>query len=168
VGLTAEDLAMLGGWLGAGPHTWTARGAASALVERHGAEEADRLAGEVAIMAAGKIVAQGSPSALKASIGTDVVTIKIEGGEEELQRAAAAVRRFEGIEDVRAVDASVICYVREGSAAIARLILLLDEAQVRPREVTLARPTLDDVFLKKTGHHLEDEGSGEADSARRS
>jgi ABC-2 type transport system ATP-binding protein len=65
------------------------------------------------------------------------------------------VRRFEGIEDTRTVDDAVICYVREGSAAIARLVLLLDEDALRAREVSLKQPTLDDVFLRKTGHHLE-------------
>ena len=118
-------------------------------------EEADRLAHDVAIMDAGRIVAQGSPAALKASIGADVVSLRIEGGADELARAEQAVRRFEGIEDVRTIDDAVIAYVREGSTAIARLVLLLDEVSLRAREVTLKQPTLDDVFLQKTGHHLE-------------
>ncbi len=122
-------------------------------------EEADRLAHEVAIMDAGRIVAQGAPADLKASIGADVVTLRVEGGADELARAEAAVRRFEGIEDVRRLDDAVIVYVREGSSAIASLVLLLDEGGVRAREVTLARPTLDDVFLRKTGHHLESDGA---------
>lgn len=125
-------------------------------------EEADRLADEVAIMAAGQIVAQGSPAALKASIGTDVVSLRIGGEDSDRERAADAVRAFEGIEDVRVVDDSVICYVRDGSAAIARLVLLLDQANVRPREVTLSQPTLDDVFLRKTGHHMEADAAIEA------
>jgi len=118
-------------------------------------EEADRLAGEVAIMDAGCIVAQGSPAALKSSIGADVITLEIDGGESELARAEQAVRALEGIEDVRVVDHAVIVYVHEGSAAISRLVLLLDQASVRAREVTLHQPTLDDVFLRKTGHHME-------------
>jgi ABC-2 type transport system ATP-binding protein len=118
-------------------------------------EEADRLADDVAIMDAGRIVAQGSPAELKASIGTDVVSLHIEGGADELARAAEVVRGLEGVEDVRIVDDAVIVYVREGSAAIAKLVLLLDQASLRAREVTLAQPTLDDVFLQKTGHHLE-------------
>jgi ABC-2 type transport system ATP-binding protein len=124
-------------------------------------EEADRLADEVAIMDAGRIVAQGSPAALKASVGADVVSLRIEGGDGELARAERAVRGFEGIQDVRVVDDAVIAYVREGSSAIARLVLLLDAASLKAREVTLAQPTLDDVFLRKTGHHME-----AADSAR--
>jgi ABC-2 type transport system ATP-binding protein len=120
-------------------------------------EEADRLANDVAIMDAGRIVAQGSPAELKASIGTDVVTIRTEDRDGLLQRAEGAVRRLEGIEDVRIVDDSVVIYVREGSTAIARIVLLLADASVPVREVTLAQPTLDDVFLRKTGHHLEAE-----------
>jgi ABC-2 type transport system ATP-binding protein len=127
-------------------------------------EEADRLAHEVAIMDAGRIVAHGSPEELKSSIGADVVTLRIEGGPAELARAENAVRSLEGIEDVRVVDDAVIVYVKNGSAAIARLVLLLEEASVRTREVTLAQPTLDDVFLQKTGHHLEAEEA----AARRS
>ena len=130
-------------------------------------EEADRLAHDVAIMDAGRIVARGSPEELKSSIGTDVVTLRIEGGPDELARAERAVRRLEGVHDVRTIDDAVIVYVREGSSAIARLVLLLNEASVTAREVTLARPTLDDVFLRKTGHHLEaEERAAEAAPAR--
>jgi len=121
-------------------------------------EEADRLADEVAIMDAGRIVAQGSPAELKAGIGTDVVTARIDGGAADLARAEQAMRRFEGLDDIRIVDGSVVVYVRDGAAAIARIVLLLDEADVRVGEVTLARPTLDDVFLRETGHHIEADG----------
>ena len=118
-------------------------------------EEADRLADEVAIMDAGRIVAQGSPAELKAGISADVVSLRIDGGADELALAERAVRQFEGIQEVRVVDDAVIAYVKDGSAAIARLVLLLNEASLRAREVTLAQPTLDDVFLRKTGHHME-------------
>jgi ABC-2 type transport system ATP-binding protein len=125
-------------------------------------EEADRLAHDVAIMDRGRIVAQGSPAALKASISTDVVTLLIAGGADELARAEQAVRRLEGAEDVRVVDDAVIVYTREGSAAIMRIVLLLNEAGVHAREVRLTQPTLDDVFLRKTGHHLEADGEATA------
>jgi ABC-2 type transport system ATP-binding protein len=117
-------------------------------------EEADRLADVCAIMDAGKIVAQGSPAELKAEIGADVVTVRIEGGADDRVRAEAAVRQIEGVEDVRTVDDSVVVYIANGAAAIARIVLLLDGASLTAREVTLAKPTLDDVFLRATGHHL--------------
>jgi ABC-2 type transport system ATP-binding protein len=119
-------------------------------------EEADQLAQDVAIMSAGRIVARGSPAELKASIGADVVTVHVEGAADELARAEQVVRGLEGVEDVRAVDDSVVVYIREGQRAVAPLVMLLNQASLRIGEVTLARPTLDDVFLRKTGHHIED------------
>jgi ABC-2 type transport system ATP-binding protein len=119
-------------------------------------EEADQLAHDVAIMNAGRIVAQGSPAQLKASIGTDVITVRIEGGADDIARAEQAVRRQEGVEDVRVLEDSVVVYIREGRRAVAPLVMLLDQASVRVGEVTLAHPTLDDVFLRKTGHHIEE------------
>jgi len=118
-------------------------------------EEADRLADELAIMSLGQIVARGTPAQLKASIGTDVVTVRIERSDEARARAAALLGEQGDVEDVRTVDDSVVVYVRDGRRAIARIILLLDEASVHVDEVSLAHPTLDDVFLRKTGHHIE-------------
>jgi ABC-2 type transport system ATP-binding protein len=118
-------------------------------------EEADQLAHDVAIISVGRIVSQGSPAELKASIGSDVVTVHIEGDAAELMRAEEALRRLEGVEDAKVVEDSVVVYVREGRRAVARIVRLLDEAGVHVGEVTLAHPTLDDVFLRKTGHHIE-------------
>jgi ABC-2 type transport system ATP-binding protein len=53
------------------------------------------------------------------------------------------------------VPDSVVVYIKDGSAAIPRIVLMMNRAEVLMEEVTLARPTLDDVFLQKTGHHLE-------------
>jgi ABC-2 type transport system ATP-binding protein len=120
-------------------------------------EEADRLANELAIMDRGKIVARGSPPELKATIGTDVITVDVEGTEGDVQRAAAVLRGLDGAAEVRQVDKSVVVYVKEGRRAITRAVLLLDEAGVPVGEVSLAHPTLDDVFLRKTGQHLEED-----------
>jgi ABC-2 type transport system ATP-binding protein len=118
-------------------------------------EEADRLCGEVAIMDQGRIVAQGSPADLKAAIGADVVTVRVEGDPADVERAADAARKLDGYEEVRIVGSSVVVYIRDGSAAVAPIVLLLDQASVKVEEITLARPTLDDVFIRATGHHIE-------------
>ncbi len=118
-------------------------------------EEADRLAHEVAIMESGRIVAQGAPAELKASIGADVVTVRLEDRNAQPDRALAAVKAIDGLTDVRVVGDSVVVYTKDGSSAIAPIVLALNEATVAVEEVTLARPTLDDVFLRKTGHHME-------------
>jgi ABC-2 type transport system ATP-binding protein len=125
-------------------------------------EEADRLAHDVAIMDHGKIVAQGSPEELKASIGADVITVRVGDSDGMLSRAAEAVRSVNGLEDVRIVDESIVVYVRDGKSAVAPVVLALDERKVPVEEISLARPSLDDVFLRKTGHHLEEGDDGGA------
>jgi ABC-2 type transport system ATP-binding protein len=119
-------------------------------------EEADRLSHEVAIVDKGRIVAEGSPEELKASIGTDVVTVKA-SGDDHAARAAEVLGRLDGASEVRAVGDSVVIYIKDGSSAIASIVLRLSEASIPVQEVTLARPTLDDVFLRKTGYHIESE-----------
>ncbi len=120
-------------------------------------EEADRLAHDVAIMDRGKIVAQGSPEQLKASIGADVVTVRVGDQDGVLERAMEAVRSVQGLEDVRTVDDTIVVYVRDGKSAIAPVVLALDERKVPVEEISLARPSLDDVFLRTTGKHLEED-----------
>ena len=118
-------------------------------------EEADRLAHEVAIVDRGRIVAEGSPDELKASIGTDVVTVRVPGEDQNAARAAEVLARVDGASDVRALEDSVVVYIKDGSTAIPAIVLRLSEASIEMREVTLSRPTLDDVFLRMTGHHIE-------------
>jgi ABC-2 type transport system ATP-binding protein len=118
-------------------------------------EEADRLCDEVAIINAGNIVAQGSPAVLKASIGSDVLTVTIEGGEEPAARALALFAAAETMTDARFVDGAVVIYTKDGARAVPQVVRMLDEAGLEAATITVAHPTLDDVFLRKTGHHLE-------------
>ena len=117
-------------------------------------EEADRLCEEIAIMNAGKIIARGSPEALKASVGADVVTVDLER-HEDIEAAELELRRLEGVQDIRQLEDQLVLYISEGARAVPRIILMLEEASLPVDEITLARPTLDDVFLQKTGHHIE-------------
>jgi ABC-2 type transport system ATP-binding protein len=121
-------------------------------------EEADRLADEVAIMDRGKIVAQGKPEDLKASVGADVVTVRLEDQDFQPDRAVDALRKLEGLSDIRVVSDQVVVYVKDGKSSIAPIVRALDESNVQVEEISLARPTLDDVFLRKTGHHMESHG----------
>jgi ABC-2 type transport system ATP-binding protein len=118
-------------------------------------EEADRLTHDIAIMDAGKIVAQGSPEELKSGIGSDAITLRFEEGTSVLPTAEPVLRALEGVEDVRIMEQEAIVYIRNGSAAIAGIVRRLDEDGLRVARLGLTHPTLDDVFLRATGHHLE-------------
>jgi len=116
-------------------------------------EEADELARRVAIIDLGKIVAEGTPAQLKASIGADVVTVAVPAG--QLAKAEKAVASLKGLKEVRVHEQRLTLFVADGAKAVADVVRLMDEAKVRVDSITVASPTLDDVFLRATGHRIE-------------
>jgi ABC-2 type transport system ATP-binding protein len=133
-------------------------------------EEADRLAGEVAILDKGAIVSQGSPAELKAAIAADVVSIELEGDGADVApgagQAVDSLRELAGVEDVQLDWALLSVYVRNGSGAVSAMVRLLDEAGIPFGDVRISHPTLDDVFLRATGHHMEPAGESPPDLKR--
>ncbi len=116
-------------------------------------EEADRLAHDLAIIDEGRIIARGSPAEMKASIGTDVVTVEVEASE-ALGRAAEVATALPAVERVQIADGAAVVYVPDGARAVARIVIALDDAGIEVGNVSISRPSLDDVFLEATGHHL--------------
>ena len=116
-------------------------------------EEADRLAHDLAIIDEGRIIARGSPAEMKASIGTDVVTVEVPAAD-GLGRAAEVAAGVAGVELVQIADGAAVVYVPDGARAVARIVLALDDAGIEVGDVGISRPSLDDVFLEATGHHL--------------
>ena len=126
-------------------------------------EEADRLAHDLAIIDEGHIIARGSPADLKATISTDVVTVRVGGPAEALDRAVEAVAAVPAVERVQRADGAAVVYVPNGARAVARIVLALDEAGVEVGDVSITQPSLDDVFLQATGRRLRVEEMPAAD-----
>ena len=122
-------------------------------------EEADELASRVAIIDEGHIVAQGTPAQLKKSIGADVVTIAVPP--EGVKKAAKVLSKLMGLKETREHERALTLFIENGSAAVAAAVRLLDEAKVAVESITVASPTLDDVFLRATGHRIEGAKPGE-------
>ena len=116
-------------------------------------EEADRLVDRVAIIDHGRLIAQGSPDELKASIGSDVVTVEVP--EDLAQAARAALGGLAGLREIKADAAGLTLFVSDGSGAVAGTIRLLDDAAIPVGAVAVHRPSLDEVFLRATGARLE-------------
>ncbi|MFN2581254.1 MAG: ATP-binding cassette domain-containing protein [Candidatus Dormibacteria bacterium] len=113
----------------------------------------------IAIIDAGRIVAQGTPAELKAMVGGDVVTVTTS----ESHKAADEMRAAFSL-DATPEDGTVRVEVPDAAAFMPRLFATLD---VPVTAVASRRPSLDDVFLKLTGHAIRDEaGSGSADQWR--
>jgi ABC-2 type transport system ATP-binding protein len=122
----------------------------------HYLEEADALADRLAIIDDGRIVAEGTPDSLKQQIAGDVVTIGLVTHNGELQKAQALLEQQPFVREVHPADGQIQLYVERGEESLPAILRLLDGAGLSVRTVSLARPTLDDVFLRKTGRSLRD------------
>lgn len=125
-------------------------------------EEADRLCERIAIVDQGKIVATGTPSELKAGIGADVVTITMPEAElvehpETRENARKLLETVPGVASVRVFENGVSAYVRNGGAAIPDVVRVFDSAKINVGSISVSSPSLDDVFLKHTGHRIRPE-----------
>ena len=125
-------------------------------------EEADRLCRDIAIIDHGQIVARGSPESLKSEVGGDVVQIVLNGSDDGPddalnERAEGLVRQQPYVDAVNRADGGIATTVKNGSAAVPELVSLLHDNRVPVASITVARPTLDDVFLKHTGRTIRAE-----------
>src|SRR6187551_1244606 len=118
-------------------------------------EEADVLANRVGIIDHGRIVAEGTPAQLKAEVGRPTVEV-VPVDPEEKELAAAILARFG--EPCAAVQ-GVAVRLQTGEADLAEIVRALDAEGLKVENLQLHQPSLDDVFLAKTGRSLE--GAGE-------
>jgi len=128
-------------------------GGATVFLTTQYLEEADKLCHRVAIIDEGQIVAEGTPAQLKAEMGHDVVSIALDGADAVSTEAALA--GLSGLERVVGEPGALALYVEDGAASIAEIVRRLDRDAITVGAISVARPTLDDVFLKATGRRLE-------------
>jgi ABC-2 type transport system ATP-binding protein len=128
-------------------------------------EEADVLANRVGIIDRGKIVAEGTPTELKAGIGRPSVEA-IPCDPSDLQRLTEVMRRF-GEEAAASTNGVAARLPEGGSDGLAEIVRALDAENLQVADLRMHSPTLDDVFLAKTGRSLEgatDHGADEDSS----
>ncbi|MGZ4532869.1 MAG: ATP-binding cassette domain-containing protein [Mycobacteriaceae bacterium] len=123
------------------------------VITTHYLDEADALADRILVMDHGQIVADDSPDALKAQVSGDIITVSVDGDlvdAERVGRAAIEVRH------ATVEGEQLHLTVERGDVAVAPLLRALDAANLPLRSVTVARPTLDTVFLTLTGRSLRE------------
>jgi ABC-2 type transport system ATP-binding protein len=114
-------------------------------------EEADQLAGSIALIDSGRVIAEGSPDRLKSMIGGDRVDVVLRRTE-DLRAAATAIAQVTGGDPEVDRDARRIrALVSDRAGALVRVVRALDAAGLETEDVALRRPTLDEVFLQLTG-----------------
>ncbi len=126
-------------------------------------EEADALADRVGIIDHGRIVAEGTPAELKAEVGRPTVEA-VPADPAETDRAAAILARFG---NPCASANGVAVRLRAGEADLAEIVRALDAERLKVEHLELHQPSLDDVFLAKTGRSLEGAGDSDQPAAAR-
>jgi ABC-2 type transport system ATP-binding protein len=122
-------------------------------------EEADVLADRVGIIDHGKLVAEGTPEQLKAEIACS--TVEAVPADSEQRGAVASVLERFGEQTTGFGPGSVAVQLESSDGNLAQIVRALDAAGVVLSQLQIHEPTLDDVFLAKTGRHLEGSGDRE-------
>ncbi|ADU06615.1 daunorubicin resistance ABC transporter ATPase subunit [Micromonospora sp. L5] len=125
------------------------------FITTHYLDEADALCDRIAIMDHGEVVAEGTPAELKREISGEVVIVGLDAP--STPRAAELLDTEAYVSKLETVDEGGLrLYVDEGATAIPQVLRRLDHAGLDLRSIELHRPSLDDVFLTKTGRSLRE------------
>ena len=134
-------------------------GGTTVLLTTQDLDEADRLADEIAVIDRGRVIAEGKPDELKNRVGGERLEVRLTDAS-MAPAAATALVPLCGDEPPVVEEGVVRMTVRPRSGLIVAAVRQLDEAGVDVDDITLRRPTLDDVFLSLTGHAVETDGDG--------
>jgi len=115
-------------------------------------EEADHLCRRLSIIDHGKLIANGSPAELKEALGGDTITLTLDS----LQRAKAKeiVSAVPGVLNVDESDGGVVVHSKVAGQVVADVAAALESNGIRPSFLSISSPTLDDVFLSRTGRRI--------------
>ncbi|HEV7163441.1 MAG TPA: ATP-binding cassette domain-containing protein [Solirubrobacteraceae bacterium] len=125
------------------------------LLTTHYMEEADELCDRVAIMDHGKVLALDSPEELKRSVGADtIVTVRADGEMSTLAERFAA--EIEEVTGTRTIDGGLELHVKEAERLVPRVVNAAEKAGFELADLSVAEPTLENVFISLTGKELRD------------
>jgi ABC-2 type transport system ATP-binding protein len=133
------------------------------LLTTHYLEEADQLAQRLAIVDGGRIVAEGTPEELKGGLHGDVVSVDL-ADRDRMSEAELVLRGLTEVSGVMVDGSRLYAHVGNGARTMPALLAALERAGLGVAQVSLSRPSLDDVYLTATGHAYHEEGTAAASS----
>jgi len=125
------------------------------LLTTHYLEEADRLASRLVIVDRGRIVAEGTPDELKGQLHGDAVQVEL-ADQAEQGRLLAVLGRVPAVREIQVDGSRVSARADEGAVALPAVLAALDDAGLPVRAASVARPSLDDVYLRHAGRSFAD------------
>ncbi|HEX7289669.1 MAG TPA: ATP-binding cassette domain-containing protein [Conexibacter sp.] len=135
------------------------------LLTTHYLEEADQLASQLAIVDRGEIVAEGSPEQLKAELRGDRISVELDGDGVGGAALHEALARVDGVREVELEGRLLRARADQGARAVPAVLAALEGEGVAVAAVSVARASLDDVYLRHTGRTFESADGGSASPA---
>jgi ABC-2 type transport system ATP-binding protein len=123
------------------------------LLTTHYLDEADQLAGRVAILDRGRVIVEGTPEELKSELRGDTVHVELTAA---AAQALPVLERVAGLREIAAEGSRLRARADSGARAVPAVLAALDGAGVDVTSVTVARPSLDDVYLRHVGRAFEE------------
>ncbi len=124
------------------------------LLTTHYLDEADELASQVAIVDRGRIVANGTPEELKSALEGDAIHFELAAAADDSVRET--LERVEGLTEVTTDGRFVRARARNGATAMPPSLAALEAAGITVASVTMARPSLDEVYLRHAGRSFRE------------
>jgi ABC-2 type transport system ATP-binding protein len=137
------------------------------LLTTHYLEEADRLAGQLAIADRGQVVATGTPDGLKGQLRGDVVQVELPAGADAdpTSLVRSVLTGLPEVRDVVIAGRNVSARSDDGAAAVPVVLGALQRAGIYAASVAVARPSLDDVYLRHTGRRYSESETPDANGS---
>ncbi len=132
----------------------------------HYMDEADLLCDRIAIIDDGRIVAEGTPVELKRRISGDILSLTVNHVPDASEAAHDALRGLEFVREISTEGGRLKLVVSHGGEALPTVLRLLEARGIGVADISLSRPSLDDVFLSVTGHSLRDQSVSDQSAAR--
>jgi ABC-2 type transport system ATP-binding protein len=129
------------------------------FLSTHYMEEADKLCDRIGIIDGGKIQVIDSPQNMKNAMGNEVISLKIEKGDED-NNFISQLRMIELIKKVNEDQNKIILFASKGTEVIPKIFQIASDLKIKINSISLTQPTLDDVFISYTGHEIRSDDGG--------
>ena len=126
-------------------------------------DEADRLAERMAVIDHGRVIAEGTSRELKASVGSNALHVRIADAQHQMQ-AESIIARVLGDRVLPSEEAGLISARLDSTAQAATVLEMLTSENIEVAEISVGRPSLDEVFLALTGRPSEGDGGSAANA----
>ena len=126
------------------------------FLSTHYMEEADKLCNRIGIIDYGEIQTIDSPKTLKAQLGNEVITFDILNGFEK-DALISKLNEILSVKEIKTKDDQITVFASKGTELIPQIFQISSNLKIKINSISLAQPSLDDVFISYTGHELRDD-----------